>query len=78
MHIAPGGVPMSASAKPLDDNRGEPREEPRRAIRPFPPRYRAAALAPGVVTGAALWLMVGLPFEVAAAAGALRRVRAPD
>jgi tight adherence protein B len=49
----------------------EPREEPRRAIRSFPSRYRAAALATGVVTGAALWLMVGLPFEVAAAAGVL-------
>jgi tight adherence protein B len=49
----------------------EPRDEPRRAIRPFPPRYRAAAPAIGLVTGAALWLMVGLPFEVAAAAGVL-------
>ena len=54
----------------------EPREEPRRAIRPFPPRYRAAAPATGVVVGGALWLMVGLPFEVAAAAGVLLGVLA--
>ena len=54
----------------------EPREEPRRAIRPFPPRYRAAAPATGVAVGGALWLMVGLPFEVAAAAGVLLGVLA--
>jgi hypothetical protein len=47
------------------------REEPRRTIRAFPPRYRFAAPATGVVAGAALWFGVGLPVEVAAAAGVL-------
>jgi tight adherence protein B len=51
-------------------------EQPRRAIRSFPPRYRAAAPATGVVAVAALWLFVGLPFEVAAAAGVLLGVLA--
>lgn len=49
----------------------ESREEPRRTIRTFPPRYRLAAPATGVVTGAALWLIVGMPFEIAAAAALL-------
>ena len=49
----------------------ESREEPRRTIRTFPPRYRLAAPATGVVTGAALWLIVGMPLEISAAAGLL-------
>jgi tight adherence protein B len=47
------------------------REEPRRSIRTFPPRYRYAAPATGVVTAAALWLVVGMPLEISAAAGLL-------
>ena len=52
----------------------ESREEPRRTIRTFPPRYRLAAPATGVVTGAALWLIVGMPLEISAAAGLLSGV----
>jgi tight adherence protein B len=47
------------------------REEPRRTIRTFPPRYRFAAPAIGVVTGAALWLIVGMPIEISVATGVL-------
>ena len=55
----------------------ETREEPPlRTIRSFPPRYRYAAYAAGLVTAAALWLAVGLPVEVAAAAGILAGVLA--
>jgi tight adherence protein B len=46
-------------------------DQPRRAVRAFPTRYRLAAPATGVAAGGALWLVVGLPFEVAAAAGLL-------
>lgn len=49
----------------------ESREESRRAVRLFPPRYRAAPLAVGVVASLGLWLAVGLPMEVAAAFGVL-------
>ncbi|MBI4887194.1 MAG: hypothetical protein HY824_08875, partial [Acidobacteria bacterium] len=52
------------------------REEPRRAIQPFPPRYRVAVPATGVLTAAALWLLVGLPVVVAAAFGCLFAVLA--
>jgi tight adherence protein B len=48
-----------------------PREEPRRAVRTFPRRYRFAAPATGVAAGSALWLIVGVPFEVSAAMGLL-------
>ena len=50
---------------------GETREEPRRTIRAFPERYRMAAPASGIVAGGGLWLLTGMPFEVAAAAGLL-------
>ena len=46
-------------------------EAPARIIRSFPPRYQYVAYAAGVATGAALWLAVGLPLEVAAAFGVL-------
>ena len=49
----------------------ETREEPRRRIRAFPARYRLVAPATGAVAGAALWLIGGLPIEVAAALGLL-------
>ena len=49
----------------------EPREESRRTIRTFPRRYRFAAPATAVATASALWLIVGLPFEVSAAMGSL-------
>ena len=51
-------------------------EPPLRTIRAFPPRYRFAAPSVGVITGAAVWLVVGLPLEVAAAAGILAGVLA--
>ena len=54
----------------------ESREESRRAVRLFPPRYRAAPPAVGVVTSLGLWLAVGLPLEVAAAFGVLLGVLA--
>lgn len=50
---------------------GETREEPRRTIRAFPERYRMAAPASGIVAGGGLWLLTGVPIEVAAAAGLL-------
>jgi tight adherence protein B len=50
---------------------GETREEPRRTIRAFPERYRMAAPASGIVAGGGLWLLIGMPIEVAAAAGLL-------
>lgn len=50
---------------------GETREEPRRTIRAFPERYRMAAPASGIVTACGLWLLTGMPIEVAAAAGLL-------
>jgi tight adherence protein B len=49
----------------------ERRDAPRRTIRAFPVRYRMAAPATGVVSGALLWLVVGMPVEVSAALGAL-------
>lgn len=53
---------------------GETREEPRRTIRAFPERYRMAAPASGIVAGGGLWLLTGMPIEVAAAAGLLSGV----
>lgn len=49
----------------------EAREEPRRTIRAFPERYRIAAPASGIVAGGGLWLLTGMPIEVAAAVGLL-------
>jgi len=55
----------------------ETREEPPvRTIRSFPPRYRFAAYGIGCVAAATLWLVVGLPVEVAVAAGILAGVLA--
>jgi tight adherence protein B len=50
---------------------GETRGEPRRTIRAFPERYRMAAPASGIVAGGGLWLLTGMPIEVAAAVGLL-------
>jgi tight adherence protein B len=50
---------------------GEMRDEPRRTIRAFPERYRLAAPASGIVAGGGLWLLTGMPIEVAAAVGLL-------
>jgi tight adherence protein B len=50
----------------------EERENPQqRTIRSFPRRYRFAAYSVGLVAAAALWLVAGLPLEVAGAAGIL-------
>ena len=49
----------------------ETRDEPRRTIRAFPERYRMAAPASGIVAGGGLWLLTGMPIEVAAAVGLL-------
>jgi tight adherence protein B len=54
----------------------ESREEPRRTVRAFPTRYRFVAPATGAATGGALWLVAGLPIEVAAALGLLFGVMA--
>ena len=54
----------------------ETREEPRRTIRAFPTRHRLIAPATGAVAGAALWLVAGLPIEVAGALGLLCGVMA--
>ena len=47
------------------------RETTRRAIRPFPPRYRAAAPVAAVAAAMLLWLAVGMPLVVAVAVGLL-------
>ena len=49
----------------------EAHEAHARTIRPFPRRYRFVPAAGGGTAGAALWLVIGLPIEVAAAAGLL-------
>ena len=49
----------------------ETREEPRRTIRSFPPRYRYVPPAIGVAAALALWIAVGLPLEIAGAGGFL-------
>ena len=55
----------------------EERENPpQRTIRSFPPRYRFAGYSVGLVAAAALWLVAGLPVEVAGAAGILAGVLA--
>ena len=53
-----------------------PEAPPSRTFRSFPPRYPFAAYAAGLVTAAVSWLVVGLPVEVAAAAGILAGVLA--
>jgi tight adherence protein B len=47
------------------------REAPKRRVRTFPQRYRFAPLIAGMAAGGALWLVMGLPVEVSAAAGFL-------
>jgi tight adherence protein B len=55
--------------KPAD---AENREEALiRTVRSFPPRHRLLAPALGLITGAAFWLLIGLPVEVAIAVGVL-------
>jgi Flp pilus assembly protein TadB len=49
----------------------EPREEPKRRIRSFPPRYRYAPPAIGAATAFAFWLVIGLPLEISIAGGVL-------
>ena len=58
------------------DGGEESRPEPRRGIRPFPPRYRYAPPAVGGGLGAVLWLLLGVPLEVSIAAGLLGGVLA--
>ena len=45
--------------------------EPQTLVPPFPPRHRAVAPLIGLVAGLALWLFLGIPFEVDVAAGGL-------
>lgn len=54
----------------------EAREQPKRRIRAFPPRYRFAAPAAGVATTFVLWIVVGLPVEIGVAFGVLAGVMA--
>jgi tight adherence protein B len=54
----------------------EQENPPQRTIRSFPPRYRFASYSVGLVAAAALWLVAGLPLEVAGAAGILAGVLA--
>ena len=49
----------------------EIRPEPRREVRPFPPRFRYAPPAVGGGVGTLLWLLAGIPLEVSVAAGLL-------
>ena len=60
---------LASMIGPLDVE--ETRDEPRRTIRAFPERYRMAAPASGIVAGGGLWLLTGMPIEVAAAVGLL-------
>jgi len=52
------------------------RDAPRRAVRTFPHRQRALPPAVGTAAGMVLWLVAGLPLEIAAAAGLLLGVMA--
>ena len=47
------------------------REAPRRTIRSFPHRHRAIAPATGAGSAMLLWIVIGLPLEIAVAAGLL-------
>jgi tight adherence protein B len=49
----------------------EPRQDTRRTVRAFPPRRRSLPPAVATAATAALWTLVQLPFEVAAAGGFL-------
>jgi len=49
----------------------ETREQPRKTIQSFPVRYRFAAPVVGIAVALVLSFVVGLPFDVSAAAGAL-------
>ncbi len=49
----------------------ETREQPRKTIQSFPIRYRFAAPVVGIAVALVLSFVVGLPFDVSAAAGAL-------
>jgi tight adherence protein B len=53
-----------------------PAASPGRTIKSFPPRHQAAAYAAGVVIGALLWTVGGLPLAIAVAAGLLAGVLA--
>lgn len=52
----------------------EATEAPQRKIRTFPPRYKFAPAGAGLVAGAGLWLLAGLPVEISAAGGFLAGV----
>jgi len=54
----------------------EIREEPKRRIRSFPPRYRFVPPAIGTATASTFWLVIGLPLEIGIAAGVLAGVLA--
>ena len=60
---------LASMIGPIDAE--ETGDEPRRTIRAFPERYRMAAPASGIVAGGGLWLLTGMPIEVAAAVGLL-------
>jgi tight adherence protein B len=49
----------------------EMREQPRRVVRTFPRRYRAASGAAGVLAGLVLWLGAGAPMVIAISVGVL-------
>lgn len=49
----------------------QPRDEPRKTIQPFPVRHRYAPPGVGVAVALLLWLVIGLPLDVSAAAGVL-------
>ncbi len=54
----------------------EAREEPKRKIRSFPPRYRYVPPAVGAGTAFLFWIFIGLPLEISVAAGVLLGVLA--
>jgi tight adherence protein B len=49
---------------------------PARTIKAFPPRHRVAAYGAGVIIGALLWTVAGVPLAIAVAAGTLAGVLA--
>ena len=54
----------------------EAREEPKRRIRPFPPRHRFVPPAIGIGIAFTFWIVIGLPLEIGIAAGVLAGVLA--
>lgn len=72
----------AAAGARLDEMIGRHAEEgadpaqPERVIRVFPPRYRYAPLLAGGAVAGGLWLIVGMPIQVAVAAGVLLGVLA--